>query len=84
MTTETLAPSAAEPVIAPSGIVLPPVIVDAGPAAVARFLEFFAGRIANKGATPGWLMASRMARSHGGVAGTVGVLTRRAAPATRA
>ena len=28
-------------------IVLPQVIVDAGPAAVARFLEFFAGRIAN-------------------------------------
>ena len=28
-------------------IVLPQVIVDAGPSAVARFLEFFAGRIAN-------------------------------------
>ena len=28
-------------------IVLPQVIVDAGPAAVGRFLEFFAGRIAN-------------------------------------
>ena len=28
-------------------IVLPQVIVEAGPAAVARFLEFFAGRIAN-------------------------------------
>ena len=28
-------------------IVLPQVIVDTGPAAVARFLEFFAGRIAN-------------------------------------
>ena len=50
MTTEALAPTAAEPAIAPSGageIVLPQVIVDAGPAAVARFLEFFAGRIAN-------------------------------------
>ena len=50
MTTEALAPAAAEPAIAPGGggeIVLPQVIVDAGPAAVARFLEFFAGRIAN-------------------------------------
>ena len=50
MTTEALTPAAAEPAIAPSGageIVLPQVIVDAGPAAVARFLEFFAGRIAN-------------------------------------
>ena len=50
MTTEALVPSAVEPAIAPSGageIVLPQVIVDAGPAAVARFLEFFAGRIAN-------------------------------------
>ena len=50
MTTKTLAPSAAEPAIAPSGageIVLPQVIVDAGPSAVARFLEFFAGQIAN-------------------------------------
>ena len=50
MTTEALVLSAAEPAIAPSGageIVLPQVIVDAGPSAVARFLEFFAGRIAN-------------------------------------
>ena len=51
MTTEALvSPAAAEPVTATSGggeIVLPQVIVDAGPAAVARFLEFFAGRIAN-------------------------------------
>ena len=50
MTTEVLAPAAAEPAIAPGGgakIVLPQVIVDAGPSAVARFLEFFAGRIAN-------------------------------------
>ena len=50
MTTEALAPTAAEPVIEPGGgaeIVLPQVIVDAGPSAVARFLEFFAGRIAN-------------------------------------
>ena len=48
MTTEILAPAAAAPAIAMSGgreIVLPPVIVDAGPSAVARFLEFFAGRI---------------------------------------
>ena len=50
MTTEVLAPAAAEPAIAPGGgakIVLPQVIVDAGPSAVGRFLEFFAGRIAN-------------------------------------
>ena len=50
MTTEALVPAAAEPAIAPGGgaeIVLPQVIVDAGPLAVARFLEFFAGRIAN-------------------------------------
>ena len=50
MTTEALTPAAAEPAIAQSGageIVLPQVIVDAGPSAVARFLEFFAGRIAN-------------------------------------
>ena len=43
-------PAAAEPAITPGGgaeIVLPQVIVDAGPSAVARFLEFFAGRIAN-------------------------------------
>ena len=49
MTTEVLAP-AAEPAIATGGgreIVLPQVIVDAGPSAVTRFLEFFAGRIAN-------------------------------------
>ncbi len=50
MTTEALAPAAAAPAIATGGageIVLPQVIVDAGPSAVARFLEFFAGRIAN-------------------------------------
>ena len=50
MTTEALVPAAGDPAIAPSGageIVLPQVIVDAGPSAVARFLEFFAGRIAN-------------------------------------
>ena len=49
MTTEALTP-AAEPAIATGGggqIVLPQVIVDAGPQAVGRFLEFFAGRIAN-------------------------------------
>ena len=45
MTTEALAPAA---VTGRGGeIVLPQVIVDAGPDAVARFLEFFAGRIAN-------------------------------------
>ena len=50
MTTEALVPSAAAPAISTSGggeIVLPQVIVDAGPQATARFLEFFAGRIAN-------------------------------------
>ena len=50
MTTEALVPAAAAPAIATGGageIVLPQVIVDAGPSAVARFLEFFAGRIAN-------------------------------------
>ena len=50
VTTEALAPAAAAPAIATGGagkIVLPQVIVDAGPSAVARFLEFFAGRIAN-------------------------------------
>ena len=50
MTTEALAPAVAVPAIATSGggkIVLPQVIVDAGPQAVGRFLEFFAGRIAN-------------------------------------
>ena len=50
MTTEALVPAAAEPAVVTSGggeIVLPQVIVDAGPSAVARFLEFFAGRIAN-------------------------------------
>ena len=48
MTTEALVPAA--PAITTGGageIVLPQVIVDAGPSAVARFLEFFAGRIAN-------------------------------------
>ena len=50
MTTDALVPAAAEPAIATGGrgeIVLPQVIVDAGPQATARFLEFFAGRIAN-------------------------------------
>ena len=50
MTTEALVPAAAEPAIATGGageIVLPQVIVDAVPSAVARFLEFFARRIAN-------------------------------------
>ena len=48
MTTEALVPAA--PAITPGGrgeIVLPQMIVDAGPQATARFLEFFAGRIAN-------------------------------------
>ena len=31
-----------------AALVLPPLIVDAGPVAVARFLEFFAARIANR------------------------------------
>ncbi|MDE0460022.1 MAG: hypothetical protein OXI15_22260 [Chromatiales bacterium] len=50
MTTEALAPPAAEPAIATGGggkILLPQVIVDASPQATARFLEFFAGRTAN-------------------------------------
>ena len=50
MTTEALVPAGGEPAVATGGageIVLPQVIVDAGPSAVARFLEFFAGRIAN-------------------------------------
>ena len=50
MTTEALVPAAGEQAVARGGageIVLPQVIVDAGPSAVARFLEFFAGRIAN-------------------------------------
>ena len=50
MTTEALVPAGGEPAVARGGgeeIVLPQVIVDAGPSAVARFLEFFAGRIAN-------------------------------------
>ena len=50
MTTEVLVPATAAPAIATSGggeIVLPQVVVDAGPQATARFLEFFAGRIAN-------------------------------------
>ena len=48
-------PAAAEPAVVTAGggeivlpqVILPQVIVDAGPGAVARFLEFFAGRIAN-------------------------------------
>ena len=45
---EALVPAAAEPAVAADGeadVVLPALIVDAGPDAVARFLEFFAGRI---------------------------------------
>ena len=47
---EALVPATAEPVVVEDRegeLVLPQVIVDAGPDAVARFLEFFAGRIAN-------------------------------------
>ena len=47
---EALVPPAAEPVVVADGeadVVLPALIVDAGPDAVQRFLEFFAGRIAN-------------------------------------
>ena len=48
---EALVPAAAEPVVVTdrgADVVLPALIVDAGPDAVARFLEFFAGRIANE------------------------------------
>ena len=46
---EALMPTVARPEITRPGgaVVLPAVIVDAGPAAVERFLEFFAARIAN-------------------------------------
>ena len=47
---EALVPAAAEPVVVTdrgTDVVLPALIVDAGPDAVQRFLEFFAGRIAN-------------------------------------
>ena len=47
---ESLVPAAAEPVVVTdrgADVVLPALIVDAGPDAVQRFLEFFAGRIAN-------------------------------------
>ena len=47
---EALVPAAAEPAVVADGeadVVLPALIVDAGPDAVQRFLEFFAGRIAN-------------------------------------
>ena len=47
---ESLAPTAVEPAVVVdrgADVVLPALIVDAGPDAVARFLEFFAGRIAN-------------------------------------
>ena len=47
---EALVPAAAEPAAVTdrgADVVLPALIVDAGPDAVARFLEFFAGRIAN-------------------------------------
>ena len=46
-------------------LVLPPLIVDAGPVAVARFLEFFAARIANRRTRAGpcggvWRRSSRL------------------------
>ena len=47
---EALVSAAAEPVVVTdrgADVVLPALIVDAGPDAVQRFLEFFAGRIAN-------------------------------------
>ena len=48
---EALVPEHSGPPVTRRGetaaVVLPQLIVDAGPAAVARFLEFFAGRIAN-------------------------------------
>ena len=46
---EALTPTVARPEITRPGgaVMLPAVIVDAGPAAVERFLEFFAARIAN-------------------------------------
>ena len=50
MTTEALVSATAEPATATAGggeIVLPQVFVDAGPQAMGRFLEFFAGRTAN-------------------------------------
>ena len=55
-------------------LALPPLIVDAGPVAVARFLEFFAARIANRrtraaygarGAGPGYSWAWRRAPKQG-------------------
>ena len=48
---EALVSAAAEPVVVTdrgADVVLPALIVDAGPDAVARFLEFFAARIANE------------------------------------
>ena len=48
---EALVPAAAEPAVVTdrgADVVLPALIVDAGPDAVQRFLEFFAGRIANE------------------------------------
>ena len=49
MTTEALVPAAAAPAIATGGageVVLPQVIVDAGPQATARFLEFLRRKVA--------------------------------------
>ena len=47
---EALAPAVTRPPVARTGtaaIALPAVIVDAGPVAVERFLEFFAAQVAN-------------------------------------
>ena len=76
--TEALVPAAAaletdaltgtEPTLAvtaasSAAIVLPQMIVDAGPAAAERFLEFFAGRIASGGAKPEASGSKRSRRS---------------------
>ena len=66
---EALVPAAAEPVVVADGeadVVLPALIVDAGPDAVARFLEFFAGWIANEGGVrAGGGAVSRVVRGAG-------------------
>ena len=66
---EALVPAAAETAVGADGeadVVLPALIVNAGPDAVQRFFEFFAGRIANartRAATGGpWGSFSRGAR----------------------
>ena len=76
MTTEALVPAVSEPAVVTAGggeIVLPQVIVEAGPAAVERFLEFFAGRIAERedagGVRTGGGAVPRVVRSPGAPAG---------------